>query len=179
VVIVAMTALVMPIVVPVLPIEKLIAYQERIGFQPPRSEVAQDSPLQQIFSDQFGWEEMVAKVAGVYRELPPAEREKAGIYASNYGEAGAIDFFGPQYGLPKSISPHQSYFLWGPRQYTGEILILLGSRKADAEKNCESVEEKTTVDHPYSDSYEKYKILVCRRTKKPLREIWPDLKHWN
>lgn len=170
---------VLPIVVPVLPIEKLIAYQETIGFTPPKSEVAHDSPLQQIFSDQFGWREMVEKTAQVYNELPPDERTKAGIFASNYGEAGAIDFFGAAYGLPKAISGHQSYFLWGPRDYTGEVLIVLGSKKEDAEKNCESVEEKLEVNHPLSPSYEKYKILVCRKTKKPLPEIWQSLKHWN
>jgi hypothetical protein len=177
--IVGLTAAILPVVVPVLPVEKLIPYQETIGFKPPKAEVAHDSPLQQIFSDQFGWQEMVEKTAAVYNSLPPEERAKAGIFAGNYGEAGAIDFFGAKYGLPKAISGHQSYFLWGPREFTGEVLIVLGSKKEDAEKNCESVEEKTEVDHPFSDSYEKYKILVCRKTKKPLPEIWQSLKHWN
>lgn len=177
--IIALGVIILPVVLPILPIEKLIVYQDTIGFKPPKSEVSQDAPIQQIFSDQFGWREMVEKTAAVYQELPPEEREKAGIFAGNYGEAGAIDFFGGQYNLPKAISPHQSYFVWGPREYTGEILILLGASKADAEKVCESVEEKTEVNHPLSPSYEKYKILVCRRTKKPLPEIWQSLKHWN
>jgi hypothetical protein len=179
VLIIALTIIISPVVLPILPVEKLIAYQDAIGFKPPKAEVAHDSPLQQIFSDQFGWQEMVAQVAEVYHNLPPEERAKAGIYASNYGEAGAIDFFGKQYGLPKSISPHQSYFLWGPREYTGEVLIVLGAKKADAEKSCESVEENAEVNHPLSPSYEKYKIIVCRNTKKPLPEIWQTLKHWN
>jgi len=169
----------LPAVVPVFPVETLIKYQEATGLKPPKSEVGHDGVLQQIYSDQFGWQEMVAKVAGVYHSLPPEEREKAGIYAGNYGEAGAIDFFGGKYGLPKSISPHQSYFLWGHRNYSGEVLILLGASKAEAEKNCESAEEKTEVNHPYSESYEKYKIIVCRNTKKPLPEIWQSLKFWN
>lgn len=171
--------IVVPLVVPILPVETLIEYQEAIGFKPPKSEVLHDSSLQQIFSDQFGWEELTEKTAEVYNSLPPAERAKAGIYASNYGEAGAIDFFGARYNLPKAISGHQSYFLWGPRDYTGEVLIILGAKKEDAEKNCESVEEKTEINHPLSPSYEKYKILVCRKTKKPLPEIWQSLKHWN
>jgi hypothetical protein len=171
--------IVSPVVLPVLPVEKLIAYQESIGFKPPKAEVSHDSPIQQIFADQFGWQEMVEKTANVYNSLPPEQRAKAGIFASNYGEAGAIDFFGAKYGLPKAVSPHQSYFLWGTRALTGEVLIVLGSRREDAEKNCESVEEKAEVNHPYSPSYEKYKILVCRNTKRPLPEIWQSLKHWN
>jgi hypothetical protein len=179
VLILALTAVILPVVVPVLPVEKLMAYQDAIGFKPPKSEVSHDSPLQQIFSDQFGWQEMVEKTAAVYNGLPPEEREKAAVFAGNYGEAGAIDFFGARYGLPKAVSGHQSYFLWGPRGSTGEVLIILGAKKEDAEKSCESVEEKTEVNHPLSPSYEKYKILVCRRTKAPLPEIWGSLKHWN
>ncbi len=168
-----------PVVLPILPIETLIKYQESIGFKPPKSEVGFDSPLQQIFSDQLGWQEMVEKVGTVYNALPPEEKAVAGIYAGNYGQAGAIDFFGAKYGLPKAISPHQSYFVWGHRDYTGEVLILLGASKEEAEKVCESVEEKTAVGHPYSESYEKYRIIVCRRTKNPLPEIWQSLKFWN
>ncbi|MEP6847380.1 MAG: glycosyltransferase family 39 protein [Acidobacteriota bacterium] len=171
--------LVMPTVVPILPVETLIAYQNAIGFKPPRSEVLQTSPLQQIFGDQLIWDELVTKTADVYNGLPVEERGQAAIYASNYGEAGAIDLFGPKYGLPKAISPHQSYFLWGPRDYTGEIVILLGARKEEVEKNCESVEEKTRVDSPYSDNYEKFNILICRHTNQPLPEVWPKLKFWN
>lgn len=168
-----------PVVLPILPVETLLSYQKAIGFTPPKSEVEFDSPLQQIFSDQLGWQEMVAQVAEVYNSLPPEERAKAGIYTGNYGQAGAIDFFGAKYNLPKAISPHQSYFLWGPREYTGEILILLGASKEKAEKVCESVEEMNEVGNLYSQSYEKYKIIVCRQTKQPLPEIWQSLKYWN
>ncbi|MBC7797466.1 MAG: glycosyltransferase family 39 protein [Pyrinomonadaceae bacterium] len=168
-----------PTVMPILPIETLVNYQQTIGFTPPKSEVAHDSELQQIFSEQLGWREMVEKVGDVYNNLPPEDRAKAGIFAGNYGQAGAIDFFGGAHGLPKAISPHQSYFLWGPREYTGEILILLGASKEDAEKSCNSVEEKTEVNFAYSESYEQYKIIVCRNTKKPLPEIWQSLRFWN
>ncbi len=177
--IIGLSLLVLPVVLPVLPVETLIRYQESIGFQPPKSEVGHEGVLQQVYGDQFGWQEMVAKVAEVYNDLPLEERAKAGIYASNYGEAGAIDFFGAQYSLPKAVSAHQSYFIWGHRGLSGEVLILLGSKKEDAERNCESVEEKTEVNNPYSMNEEKYKILLCRKTKKPLPEIWQSLKHWN
>jgi hypothetical protein len=54
-------------------------------------------------------------------------RARTAIFAENYGEAGAIDLSGPRYGLPPAISGHQNYFLWGPRGYTGESLIVIGS----------------------------------------------------
>lgn len=172
-------ALLAPLAIPILPVETFIRYQNALGFEPPKTEVGHRGPLPQHFGDRFGWPEMVAEVARVYHALPPEERAVAGIYASNYGEAGAIDLFGPRHGLPKAVSPHQNYFLWGPRDVTGEVLILLQSKRVDAERHCRSIEEATTLNHPYAMAEEHYTILVCRGLKRPLRELWPDLKHWN
>jgi len=179
VLIIVMAVVISPMVLPILPIETLLKYQQAIGFTPPKSEVSHEGPLQQIFADQFGWPEMVAQVAAAYNSLPPETREKTAIYGNNYGQAGAIDFFGPKYGLPKAISPHQSYFLWGPRDYTGESIMILGGKVADAEANCGSVEVLGEVTHSYVLPYEKYPIILCRQTKRPLPEIWPSLKYWN
>ena len=168
-----------PMAVPVLPVETYLRYQRALGFEPPKTEVGHRGPLPQHFGDRFGWPEMVERVAQIYNSLPPDERARTAIYANNYGEAGAIDFFGPRYGLPKAISPHQSYYLWGPRDYTGEALIVLQSKRADAERNCNSVEAVGTVSHPFAMAEEQYTIFICRGLKQPLRELWPRLKHWN
>lgn len=171
--------LVAPITLPVLTVDALIRYQQAIHVSPPKTEVAHDGPLPQHFGDMFGWPEMAAEVAGVFHGLPSDEQAKAAILAGNYGEAGAIDFFGPRYHLPKAISGHQTYYFWGPRQYTGEVLILLQSDREDAEKFCSSVEPGPTVSHPYAMAEENYQILICRGLKQPLSELWPRLKHWN
>jgi hypothetical protein len=168
-----------PFALPVLPVETYLRYQHALGFEPPKTEVGHRGPLPQHFGDRFGWPEMVETVAQIYNRLPPDVRASTAIYANNYGEAGAIDLFGPSYGLPKAISPHQSYYLWGPRDYTGDVMILLQSKRADAERNCISVEEMGTVNHPFSMKEEHYTIFICRGLKQPLRELWPLLKHWN
>lgn len=172
-------ALLAPMAMPVLPVETYLRYQHALGFEPPKTEVGHSGPLPQHFGDRFGWPEMVEQVARIYNQLPPDDRAKTAIYANNYGEAGAINFFGTRYGLPKAISPHQSYYLWGPRDYTGEVMILLQSKRADAERNCNSVEEAGSVGHPLSMAEEHYTIFICRGLKQPLRELWPRLKHWN
>lgn len=169
----------LPLAVPVLPVEDLITYQQKIGIAPPKTEVGHSGPLPQHFGDRFGWEEMTRKVADVYNSLPADEKAKAAIYAGNYGEAGAIDHFGDRYGLPKAISGHQSYFMWGPRDYDGSVIIVLGDDKEDAEKNCDTVEERERVSHPYAMGEEQFNILICRGLKTPLSELWPKLKHWN
>lgn len=168
-----------PFALPILPVESFLSYQQRIGFEPPRTEVGHAGKLPQHFGDMLGWPEMVEAVARVYNNLPPEERAKAAIYAGNYGEAGAIDFFGPRHGLPKAISGHQSYYLWGPRDHTGEVMIILQSDRASAEKRFRSVEEAEAVGHPYGMMEEHFTILVGRGLKEPLPELWPRLKHWN
>ena len=168
-----------PFALPILPIETYLRYQEAIGFQPPRSEVSHIGRLPQYFGDMFGWPEMVETVARVYHSLPHEERSRTAIFARNYGEAGAIDLFGRDYGLPKAISPHQNYYLWGPRNYTGESMIVLGCDRQTVEEYCSRVEEAGVVNHPYAMAEEHYTIFVCRGLKYPLQEVWPRWKHYN
>jgi hypothetical protein len=88
------------------------------------------------------------------------------------------DFFGPQYGLPKAISGHQNYFLWGPRQYTGDIMILMGEEEAEARKHFESVTVAATLNNRYAYRYENRPVLVCRGLKWNLQTDWARVKKW-
>jgi hypothetical protein len=84
---------------------------------------------------------MAAMVAGVFNSLPPEVRAKTCIFGQKYGQAGAIDLFGPQYGLPRAIRGHRSYFLWGPHSCTGESVIVMAGRQASLESQYASVRE--------------------------------------
>jgi hypothetical protein len=175
----ALGVIAIPLDVPVLPVDKIVPYMQALGMQMSRTEVQDRGPLPQHFGDEFGWEEMVAATAEIYNSLPAEERSKTGILAGTYGDAGAIDFFGARYGLPKSISPHQNYYYWGPREYTGESLILLHYDLAEAQHGCQSVQTGPTLNHPYAMQEQHYTILVCRRSKIPLADAWSRLKVWN
>jgi hypothetical protein len=168
-----------PMTLPVLPADTYSTYQQTLGFEPPKTEVGHVGPLPQHYGDMFGWPEMVEAVAEIYHSLPPDERAKAAIFARNYGEAGAIDFFGPHHDLSKAICGHQNYYLWGPRSYTGEVIILLGFSSDLAHRVCSSVEEAGTVGHPYAMAEEHYTIFICRDLKRGLQESWPTWKSWN
>jgi hypothetical protein len=179
VVVIASGLVALPLLLPILPPEKIPAYMKALGVGMSRTENGMVSPLPQYFADEFGWPEMVAKVAEVYNALPPEQRAKTAIFGGNYGEAGAIDFFGPRYGLPKSISAHQNYYYWGPRDYTGESVIVLGSTEEEVRAACGSVDVGPRNEPPLGMSWEHYNILICHNTKLPLAEAWPKLKHWN
>jgi hypothetical protein len=179
VLIVISTCLLAPTVAPILPPETYIRYQKAIGLEPPKAENQSTGPLPQYFADEFGWEEMTREVARVYDALPPEQRAATAIFANSYGQAGAIDFFGAKYGLPKAISSHQNYWLWGPRDYTGQSVIVLGSDGSGDREHFASVEPAGRTYHPYSRRDEHFEIFVCRDLNTTLQAAWPSMKKWN
>jgi 4-amino-4-deoxy-L-arabinose transferase-like glycosyltransferase len=168
-----------PLAIPVLPPETYIRYTKALHLAPPAIETHKLGPLPQVFADQFGWQEMAATIARVYNNLPPEVRPQTAIFGQNYGQAGAIDLFGPKYGLPPTISGHQSYFLWGPRGYTGESMIVMDDRQERLEQVFTSVQKVASIYHPYSMPYEHFDVFYCRGLKWPLKEIWPQVKNWD
>jgi hypothetical protein len=176
----ALGALVVPTVIPILPPERLIAYMKAIHFEPPRTETSHTAALPQLFADQFGWEELVQSVARAYRALSPNEQRKVGIFCQNYGQAGAIDFFGPKYGLPPALSGHQNYFLWGPCGHSGELMLIIDDSDRDEAEQFQSVEDLGPVDsNRWAMPWEQRNhIYLCRDLKGGLRQLWPKLKEW-
>lgn len=166
-----------PLALPLLPPDRYLAYQRALGVEPARAEVSHDAPMPQIFADQFGWEEMVREVARVYHALPPEQRANTAIWGANYGEAAAIDFYGPKYDLPRAISGHQNYYLWGPRHYTGQSMILIASGIRRTRPLYATLQIVGQRHHPHAMPEENGPIFLAR-TKRPLREIWPHYKNW-
>ena len=168
-----------PLVVPVFSVERFSSYLNILPFSLPRSEHSHEQAfLPQHYADQFGWEELTAKTAEAWSRLSPDERRDCGIFAQNYGQAGAIDFFGRRYGLPPALSGHQTYFLWGPRGYSGNCMIVLDDDRADLERLFEHIELVGTSDHPYALERE-IPVWLCKGSKfGTLAELWPRLKKW-
>jgi len=172
--------LLLPVVLPVLPVDAYLRYQAHLPFPVPHSEHSSEgAPLPQHYADEFGWPEMAGAVAGVYWSLPPEDRSEAAIFTSNYGEAAAIDFFGPKYGLPGAICPHQSYFLWGPGHYTGRVVIRVGSTIEGARSAYARVDVAASVENPHALPFETRPILLCRGRRINIQLDWPRLKNWD
>jgi hypothetical protein len=146
---------------------------------PPKIEDQNTGPLNQLYADMFGWDEMARETARIYHSLPPEQQAKTAIYSPEYGSAAAIDFFGPKYGLPKAISGHQSYWYWGPRHYDGDSIIILNETMAEDADKCESMTVAGHVAHPLSRRDEHFDILLCNHLKWNLHNIWPETRHWD
>jgi hypothetical protein len=135
--------------------------------------------LPQWYADQFGWDEIVAETAVAWNELAPQERGDCGIFAQDYGQAGAIDFLGRRYGLPASLSGHQTWFLWGPRGYSGNCLIVLDDRREKLETLWNRVDYVGTS-APNSYALEQQiPVFICRGKKfESMGSLWPRVKKW-
>lgn len=169
-----------PLAMPLLPPETYLRYTRAIHVNPPQIEHRKTSALPQLFADRFGWPEMAQAVAKAYFALPAAERGRCAIFANDYGEAGAIDFYGPGLGLPKAISGHLTYWYWGPRGYTGDVMLVLGDRREALERKFEDVRAVAEIGQEYAMAQEHFTLFVCRKPKGwTLASAWPRLKSWN
>lgn len=176
--VVIMGAVGMPLGLPVLPVDTFVAYAERLGVAPASGERHEQGRLPQLYADMMGWDAMVDAVAHAAAALPPADREKAVILVNNYGEAGAINFLGPNRGAPPAITGHNNYWLWGPGKASSDVLLILGGA-ADEHRECGSLEQVGMVRCGDCMPYENDQpIWVCRDLPVSFDAIWPGEKEF-
>lgn len=169
-----------PVVVPVLPVDQFITYMNKLPIKVPRNEHSHERvALPQHYADQFGWNEIVQGVTDAWNRIPAEERKDCAIFAQDYGQAGAIDFLGPKYGLPPALSGHQSWWLWGPRGYSGNCMIVLDDTQEMLETHFERVEfVGRTPANPYALE-QQLTVFICHGFKHgTLAGVWPKLKKW-
>ncbi|MEU7861016.1 glycosyltransferase family 39 protein [Nonomuraea sp. NPDC049141] len=126
--------------------------------------------------DQAGWPELTAQAAAIYRGLPVADQAHAIFYGNHYGQAGALDKYGPQYGLPHAYSGHNSYADFGQPTDDKTIVITIGVDRAQFSKlfaRCEP-HGKFDIDLPVSDRGQEF--MVCRQPRESWSLLWPKLR---
>ncbi|MGA2493253.1 MAG: glycosyltransferase family 39 protein [Roseiarcus sp.] len=171
-----------PTVLPVLPPDVLVAYMQAVGFSPKatQTERMKLSTLPQYFADMFGWREMAAAVSAVYRDLPPDDRAQAVFFAPNYGEAAALDVYGPALGGPPTISVHNAFFLWGPGGASGAVVITVAHDAGRLSAFYDDVRAAGRIENAYAMPYESgLTIWVLRRPRAPIAEMWSALRHYD
>lgn len=169
-----------PLAIPVLPLQGTISYVRSMSGTNVKSENFDTGVLPQHFADRFGWEEMAAKAAEVYHSLSAADQAGACIFTGNYGEAGALEFYGPHYGLPHVISGHNNYYIWGPDGCSGETVILIGAGDLDDLRQVFSdVQEVSRTQCEYCMPFENHlPIYVAHGLKASLEQLWPGVKNF-
>jgi hypothetical protein len=173
-------ALFAPLAKPLLPVDTYVRYAATLGIEPGTDERHRLGRLPQFFSDMHGWRELAEAVAKVHRALPAGDRARACVFAQDYGQAGAIDFFGPDLGLPRAISGHNSYWLWGPGDCDGSVIIVIGGQRDDLAPLFDHVEEGGLFECRDCMPYENGLILwVARGLRVPLAGAWPRVKHFD
>lgn len=132
--------------------------------------------------EEFGWQELVETVARIRDRLPAADRAKVGIFASNYGEAGAINLYGPAYGLPPAICPVNSFWERSRPDPPPEVLIVLGSERKDVEGLFDAVEEAGVITNREGVANEETtarpKIFLCRHLRGSWPELWKKIRRF-
>ena len=164
-----------PLAVPILPVATAARYCAFFGVQDVKVENVPLNSLPQLFGDMFGWQEQVQAVARAFGSLPPEDRSRATLLAYNYGEAGAIDYFGGHHGLPKAISGHNQYGAWGPRGATGDLVIAIGFPKERLDRAFGDVRAFETISPAWALPEESgLTIYICRQPRKNLSASWGE-----
>jgi 4-amino-4-deoxy-L-arabinose transferase-like glycosyltransferase len=172
--------LVAPLAKPLLPVDTYVRYAQALGVAPGTEERHEMGRLPQFFADMQGWPELAQAVATVYRGLPAADRPGTCVYAQNYGDAGAIDHFGPALGLPRAISGHNNYWLWGTEGCSGRVVIIIGGHRADHLRAFATVEEAGRFVCRDCMPYENGQPLwVVREPRRSIADIWPGTRHFD
>lgn len=132
--------------------------------------------------EEIGWTDLVDQVTAIRDSLPADERSTAGILTSNFGEAGAIDLYGPAHRLPQALSVVNSYWLRGYGEHPPQTLIIVGLSPAFVEKNFTTCEYRGTILNRYGvaneeTEYDRY-LWVCRGLREPWPEFWRRIKTW-
>ncbi len=174
---VGIVAIFLPLVLPVLPPNQLLAYQERFGTP------SDEAQVPAILADRLGWEEFVSQIAAVYDSLPEEDQAQCVILGGSYNQAASVDFLGKKHGLPPAISRHNNYWLWGPGDKSWDVVIavyvpkemlddMFGEVVEAARTSGEFMRSSSLANKGRNDE----PIYICRNPKRPIPEVWAEWK---
>jgi 4-amino-4-deoxy-L-arabinose transferase-like glycosyltransferase len=169
-----------PVTTPILPPTALKAYLSAIGFSFSVERGKMNEPIPQWLADRLGWRELAVDVAHAYHSLPAEEQRNTVLVSTNYGEAGALELYGAEFGLPRVYATHNSYHLWGPPPDSVKTYIAVFVGRRDLESRFETVVEAGL--HTCEDCTQpqrKIPIYVARGPKFSIAKEWESFKIYN
>jgi hypothetical protein len=132
--------------------------------------------------EELGWQELVSTVASIRDSLPPEDRANLGILAGNYGEAGAINLYGPAQGLPRAISGTNSFWLQGYPDPPPQTVIVVGFSRdfVDEHFSACSLAGHTSNQYGVKNEETEYHpdIFLCRGLIPSWPDFWKGFQHF-
>jgi hypothetical protein len=169
-----------PAFCPILPPQALKSYLAGMGLHFDIEEGKKGEPIPQWLADRIGWQELASDVSLVYNALPENEKQNTVIISTSYGEAGALELYGPEFGLPPVFATHNSFHSWGPpsdsvRTYIGVMIDI-----DDVRPRFDSVQEAKVFHCPdCTKPQQNIPIYILRGPKFSIEKEWPNFKNYN
>jgi hypothetical protein len=164
---------------PLLPLPAFLQYERVFDVRAIKMEKHPEGLVPQHFADMLGWDTLVQTLARADAQLTPAEQREAVILTRDYGQASAVDFLGPKYGLPRAISGHNNYYLYGTRGASGNVVLAIGFDRAKLRTEFRSVELLGVYHDDYVlPDFNNLPIYKCTHPIEPLTAWWPAVKRY-
>lgn len=177
--VIAFGALTLPFGLPILPPAAMARHAAGFGGTGTRTNDGGQLPLPQDYADMLGWPQLAAAAGRAWAALPPERRVEAAVLAANYGQAGALDFYGPRVGLPAPVSPAGSWWFFGPGPRAGSPLLVVGVPHAELRRFCRVVLPLPPVHHALTrwqvDEERDVPMAWCESPFRTLQQLWPSL----
>jgi hypothetical protein len=164
---------------PVVPPAQMARYAAAVGIKAATTTNRGTAlPLPQDYADMLGWEDQVRAVAQVYQSLPADKRAQAVLVASNYGQAGALEYFGPRHGLPPRILMPGSDILWPPPPGGNwDTAVTVGISPENLGRFLRTVRLASRFDHPWMvDEERNVPICIAETPYRDIQEAWARRK---
>ncbi len=128
----------------------------------------------------IGWPELAEQVAGIYQDIPDADKPGTVILAGNYGEAGALDLYGPALGLPRVISGSNSLWARGYGDAEPQTVIVVGFERQYAQHFFKTCQQAGRVTNRYGvkneESTNHTGLYVCTQPRQPWAAMWAEMQ---
>ncbi|MFI6513302.1 glycosyltransferase family 39 protein [Streptosporangium sp. NPDC050855] len=137
--------------------------------------------VNEVARESVGWPEFATRVAAVVGGLTPQERARTVLLTENYGEAGALDRYAGEHGLPEVHSGHNELYWRGPPSPSARIAVVVTDSPGVYARAFASCEERGRIDNGVglSNDEQHLPILVCRDPLRPWQQFWPRMRHNN
>jgi 4-amino-4-deoxy-L-arabinose transferase-like glycosyltransferase len=132
-----------------------------------------------LFTEMVGWQDLTEQVAEIYQSIPASEKPGAVILAGNYGEAGALDLYAEEYGLPRMITGTNSMWYRGYGDPEPGTVIVVGFEGEYARHFFKNCSHSGTVKNSYHVKNEETmyhtSLYVCREPRQPWSVMWQEM----